>query len=267
MSETYPAAELRCAATEHGVPCRNAVENGGSAGEWRQSGHGERGQSGHGERGQSGHGERGEGGGGELGESGGERGEGGGGELGESGEVRGDGGDGSGDGGGAGGLVLPLCWEHLVAAGERVAGEVGVTDALPGPCPACGSRLGVRYPSGWLCAVCEWRWGEMPDPAAVSVRVDVVYYLRWRDRIKIGTSSNPRGRLAQLRHDELLAFERGDRTLEQRRHREFAELRLGGEWFAAADPLLAHVAAVAAGTDDPWALLARWRSEAAALAG
>ncbi|MFB2581723.1 GIY-YIG nuclease family protein [Herbiconiux sp. P15] len=221
MSETYPAAALRCAATEHGEPCRNKVASSGNDGE-----------------------------------------------LGESGGVRGEGGDGSGDvGGGAGGLMLPLCWEHLVAAGERVAGEVGVTDALPGPCPACGSRLGVRYPSGWLCAVCEWRWGEMPDPAAVSVRVDVVYYLRWRDRIKIGTSSNPRGRLAQLRHDELLAFERGDRTLEQRRHREFAELRLGGEWFAAADPLLAHVAAVAAGTDNPWALLARWRSEAAALAG
>jgi hypothetical protein len=163
-------------------------------------------------------------------------------------------------------LVLPLCHEHLVAAYERVAADVGVTDALPGPCAACGSRLGVRYPSGWLCAVCEWRWGEVPEGNA-AVRVDVVYYLRWRDRIKIGTSANPRGRLAQLRHDELLAFERGDRTLEQRRHREFATSRLGGEWFAADDALIAHVAQVAAGVDDPWSLLARWRSEAAALAG
>jgi hypothetical protein len=163
-------------------------------------------------------------------------------------------------------LVLPLCHEHLVAAYERVAADVGVTDALPGPCAACGSRLGVRYPSGWLCAVCEWRWGEVPE-AAAPVRVDVVYYLRWRDRIKIGTSANPRGRLAQLRHDKLLAFERGDRTLEQRRHREFAASRLGGEWFAADDALLAHVAQVTAGVDDPWALLARWRSEAAALTG
>lgn len=164
------------------------------------------------------------------------------------------------------GLVLPLCHEHLVAAYERVAADVGVTDALPGPCAACGSRLGVQYPSGWLCAVCEWRWGEVPEGAA-PIRVDVVYYLRWRDRIKIGTSANPRGRFAQLRHDELLAFERGDRTLEQRRHREFATSRLGGEWFAADDALLAHVEQVAAGVDDPWALLARWRSEAAARAG
>ena len=41
--------------------------------------------------------------------------------------------------------------------------EFGVTDVLPSPCLACGSRLGVRYPSGWLCAICEWRVGELPD--------------------------------------------------------------------------------------------------------
>ena len=72
-----------------------------------------------------------------------------------------------------------------------MGGEFGVTDLLPAPCAFCGSRLGVRYPSGWLCAVCEWRAGEPPPEGLAPVRVDVVYYLRYRDRIKIGTSATP----------------------------------------------------------------------------
>ena len=35
------------------------------------------------------------------------------------------------------------------------------------------------------------------------------------DRIKIGTSGNPRGRLGQIWHDELLAFERGGALVNQ----------------------------------------------------
>lgn len=103
---------------------------------------------------------------------------------------------------------LELCTSHLLAAHDWVAREAGVTDVLPSPCLACGSRLGVRYPSGWLCAVCEWRVGALPEGDAAP-RIDVVYYLRYRDRIKIGTSANPRLRFAALPHDEVLAFERG----------------------------------------------------------
>ncbi len=161
---------------------------------------------------------------------------------------------------------LDLCTEHLLQAYEHVAGDVGVTDVLPSPCPACASRLGVRYPSGWLCAVCEWRLGERPDHEDQPVRVDVVYYVRWRDRVKIGTSANPRARLAQLRFDELLAFERGDRMLEHHRHEQFAAHRLGGEWFELAAPIALHVALLADGVCDPWDQHRRWRSEAAALA-
>ncbi|MGW8433363.1 MULTISPECIES: GIY-YIG nuclease family protein [Curtobacterium] len=178
--------------------------------------------------------------------------------------------------------VLPLCPEHLGLAAEAVeAGAAsgaasglvsGVEDVLPGPCPACGSRLGVRYASGMLCAVCEWRWGEVPDGDLAPPRVDVVYYLRQRDdfgdRIKIGTTANPRQRLAAVPHQELLAFERGDRTLERRRHAAFAADRFAGtEWFRTTPALLDHVDVVAAGVPDPWVLHARWRSEALALRG
>jgi len=164
------------------------------------------------------------------------------------------------------GASLRLCLTHLLEAHDLVDAELGVTDVLPSPCVCCGSRLGVRYRSGWLCAVCEWRVGEPPPEGASSSRVDVVYYLRFRDRIKIGTTANPAQRFAALPHDEVLAFERGDRTVEHRRHEQFAHLRIPGtEWFETDPALLAHVELVRAGADDPWALLARWRSEAAAL--
>ena len=165
------------------------------------------------------------------------------------------------------GVPLALCTDHLLEAHDWVARDVGVTDLLPTPCIACGSRLGVRYPSGWLCAVCEWRVGDLADAADVTrLRVDVVYYLRFRDQVKIGTSANPRQRLASLRYDELLAFEPGDRAVEQRRHAQFAATRLArSEWFAVDDALTEHIAVLSRGVDDPWSLYARWRSERLAL--
>ena len=97
-------------------------------------------------------------------------------------------------------------------------------------------------------------------------RVDVVYYLRHGDRLKIGTTANPRQRFAAIWHEQLLAFERGDRRLERRRHEQFAADRFAGsEWFRMSSAHSAHVASVAAGVSDPWELYARWRSEAAAL--
>ncbi|MET0481074.1 MAG: GIY-YIG nuclease family protein [Mycetocola sp.] len=163
---------------------------------------------------------------------------------------------------------LGLCPHHLQIAHDWVARDAGVTDLLPTPCLACGARLGVHYPSGWLCAVCEWRVGDIPDGESVAPRVDVVYYLRYGDRIKIGTSINPRQRFAGIRHDELLAFERGNRLTERKRHAQFAAHRLDrSEWFAASDEILAHIDVLRAGIDDPWAQYALWRSQQAALHG
>lgn len=166
------------------------------------------------------------------------------------------------------GSPLNLCHTHLLVAYDWVVRDAGVTDLLPSPCLACGSRLGVKYPSGWLCAVCEWRVGEIPELGANPIRVDVVYYLRLGDRIKIGTTFNPRSRFAALPHDEVLAFERGDRRLEHRRHEQFAADRLGGsEWFRASDSLVAHAAELAEGVDSPWDRYARWVSRELALRG
>lgn len=148
------------------------------------------------------------------------------------------------------GAPVALCAAHLIEAHDWVAGEIGVTDLLPAPCLACGNRVGVRYPSGWICARCEWRVGDVIDE---TVLFDVVYYIRQRERIKIGTSANPRGRLAALYFDEVLAFERGDRRVEHQRHLQFAAHRFPRtEWFAVHPELLEHIAEIAAGVDDPW---------------
>jgi len=161
---------------------------------------------------------------------------------------------------------LPLCRAHLALAHDWVADEVGVADSLPQPCRFCGSQLGVRMPSAWHCAVCEWRHGEIPSGDEPPPRVDVVYYIRFDDRVKIGTSSNPRQRLGALGHEELLAFERGDRRLERRRHVQFAESRLARtEWFAQTPALDEHLERI--GSDDPWSLHARWLAEALAARG
>lgn len=163
---------------------------------------------------------------------------------------------------------VPLCAWHLAVAADWSERDAGVTDLLPTPCRLCGSRLGTRWPSGWLCAVCEWRHADAVDDELPPPRVDVVYYLRYADRIKIGTTANPRQRLAAVWHDELLAFERGDRALERRRHAQFADDRFGRtEWFRAGAALRAHVDALAEGVHDPWHLFARWTSEAIARRG
>ena len=161
--------------------------------------------------------------------------------------------------------VIALCAEHLALAAEVHGIGHGVTGVLPAPCRLCGSRLGVHHVDGWTCAVCEWPHGEHPDGDLPVPRVDVVYYLRFGDRVKIGTTGNPRQRFSAIRHEEVLAFERGDRRVEQRRHGEFAEERAGSsEWFALSPRLAAHIETLAAGVD-PWDRWRRWLAEALAV--
>lgn len=135
------------------------------------------------------------------------------------------------------------------------------TSDLPGPCHLCGGSHGARIGDAWFCTACGWRYGDVPDADLPLPRVDVVYYLRYDRRVKIGTSGHPRRRLRSIRHDELLAFEPGDRAVEQRRHREFADIREGGEWFTLTEQLRTHIETLRAG-GDPWQLYARMLSDA-----
>ena len=111
------------------------------------------------------------------------------------------------------------------------------------------------------CPVCGWLVGDTPDPDLPRPRVEVVYYIRWNERIKIGTSAHPAQRLAAIWHHELMAFELGGRARERLRHEQFAALREGGEWFRADPVLLAHIQAIA-GDTPPWHRYARWMADA-----
>lgn len=131
-------------------------------------------------------------------------------------------------------------------------------DAADPPCVLCGAPDRESGPRGPRCAACGWRVGDAPDPDLPPPRVDVVYYLRLGDRVKIGTSRSPRQRLAALPGEELLALELGDASLERARHREFAADRLGtSEWFALSAALRDHVARVRGDDPDPWRVYAR----------
>ncbi|MEV7608954.1 GIY-YIG nuclease family protein [Microbacterium sp. NPDC089320] len=131
---------------------------------------------------------------------------------------------------------------------------------LPDPCLLCGRTDGRRLDAVLVCAWCGWRVGDVPDHDLPRPVIEVVYYIRYDRRVKIGTSRRPRQRLSSIRHDELLAFERGGRDLEQARHREFAAIREGGEWFTLTPQLGAHIATLQT-VPDPWQLHARWIAE------
>lgn len=88
--------------------------------------------------------------------------------------------------------------------------------------------------------------GSLPEPHLPPYEprtVDgIVYYLRFGDRIKIGTTTNLAVRLKVIPHDELLATEPGGYEREQTRHREFGHCQVLNEWFRGDDPkLLAHI--------------------------
>jgi len=69
----------------------------------------------------------------------------------------------------------------------------------------------------------------------------VVYYVRFEDFVKIGTSRNLPSRLRAIPGHELLAVEPGNHATEHMRHMEFGALRFVGEWFRNDPPLSAFI--------------------------
>lgn len=77
-------------------------------------------------------------------------------------------------------------------------------------------------------------WSQVAEErASAPEKRSIVYFVRFGDRVKIGTTTNPRIRFGALPFDEILATFPGDRSTEQLLHRRFASLRLTktGEWF------------------------------------
>jgi len=109
----------------------------------------------------------------------------------------------------------------------------------------------------YVAAEVSWRLDGEPDVDILSVfracdelaqqvappedRHPVVYYLRFADRIKIGTSTCLRSRMEAVPHDEVLATEPGGVELEEERKMQFVEYRVTGEWFRMAPALMRHI--------------------------
>lgn len=138
---------------------------------------------------------------------------------------------------------MPLCMRHLAQAWEFCNSAIGRQrlDNLRDPAELAArnddffrlTRQGIDERDAMLA--------ELAADAEIDDLDSVVYYLRFADRIKIGFSRNLGRRLLALPHDELLVVEPGARLVEARRHRQFAEHRIVGEWFASAPKLLQHI--------------------------
>jgi hypothetical protein len=74
----------------------------------------------------------------------------------------------------------------------------------------------------------------------------VVYYMRLGDMVKIGWTTNLATRKAKINPQEILATEPGDATVERERHKQFADLRVHGEWFRLESPLTKWISEVKA---------------------
>lgn len=166
------------------------------------------------------------------------------------------------------GSPVDLCWRHLEKATrwtlDVTAPAGGLDRALTLlVCPDCltVTITAVRGFHECWCFRCQQSWkatecegltaayqlaiaGAGKRLADAIVASDparqhrtVVYFIRFSDRIKIGTTSNMDRRLGELPIDEILGIFPGDRRTEQTLHRRFAahRLKITGlgqtEWF------------------------------------
>lgn len=161
---------------------------------------------------------------------------------------------------------IPLCERHLMTAyratNKMLSSEKAKqqeyqllpseADFIPGPCPACGiSGLLVHLANGFVtckagnctyeCPVNKFCSDRKMLMGIAAADRHVVYYMRLGNRAKIGTSRNLKKRIANIQPEDCMAYEHGDRHVELQRHKQFAHLRVSGEWFELADELVRHV--------------------------
>lgn len=180
---------------------------------------------------------------------------------------------------------LPLCENHLKVAYRRIGDYLRTKEEHPdnakpsawerfreqqyqpmglpfGVCPKCewatlASSLDTGAVKCMRAAECGYNVTKEQFKALLNVRIaerlatdQVVYYIRFGDRIKIGTTRSLISRMNALPHDEFLVTEPGGVHVERQRHKQFAHLRAevgtSREWFQMAPELLEHIAALKA---------------------
>lgn len=125
--------------------------------------------------------------------------------------------------------LIALQREGVELTADAVARAIRRAEARYEPRPerVIGEPRDAKAPA-WL--------GHIP-----SSRESVVYYVRVGNRVKIGTTTNLRRRLAILAPEEVLATEPGNTAQERSRHVQFRALRTVGEWFRYEEPLVSHI--------------------------
>jgi hypothetical protein len=123
-------------------------------------------------------------------------------------------------------------------------------------CPECAVRALVSTVGTYRvdCASCGWgeeldRAAPKPEKSYAEMRPGyhpVVYYVRFGERVKIGTTTDLEKRLSALPYDELLATEPGHYDVERERHQQFRRSRIyaNREWFHLTDEVQAHIASL-----------------------
>jgi hypothetical protein len=85
---------------------------------------------------------------------------------------------------------------------------------------------------------------RVPDISAVGRHDPVVYYMRFSDLVKIGTTTDVATRRIAVPCQGVMAIEWGGRELEMQRHAEFVDSHKYREWFCLDARLGAHIAGV-----------------------
>lgn len=167
---------------------------------------------------------------------------------------------------------VPLCEVHILyvysatnrllttkhAHSEQYALLPSEQQQMPGPCPSCGvcGFLAVNLSDQVRClnGLCKYEaWVDEFERLRRGLLFDaadgrnVVYYVKFRDRVKIGTTNNLKRRCGELQTVELLyGFEPGSYPMEQQRHKQFALYRTQGEWFEDNRIIRSHINEVCA---------------------
>lgn len=139
-------------------------------------------------------------------------------------------------------LFGPVCMELLTLQAYGIELTVGIVDKA---IDKVAARHAPRVPQQET-ATPSAKLPMQRKPTArfgqVPVDGEVVYYMRIGNRVKMGTSTNLRKRLAVINPEELLAYEAGGCDVERHRHVQFKHLRTHGEWFRYEGSLMDHVA-------------------------
>ena len=99
--------------------------------------------------------------------------------------------------------------------------------------------------------------GKMPQPLVPG---DYVYFIQFRDLIKIGTSSDVTYRLTKLQYETVLGIMPGSFPEEHAIHVRVSHLRDRGEWFRATPEVFELIEEVC--IDDPFAeAMNEWRTK------